>query len=204
MPQRKGTPANTRNVERNDMLYKEEDPDFLYHYLGNNGTYRIVHSWPIRDGKRWFLQNSLTKEEFNDAGYIHTGFSFDWATHDPPKEPSYVASEYDVNDGWLSPRGRLYPCGYVQHQGLATRIMFHVYNCRNEFVDGGLKLEKKGWIKLSDNIWYFPYRRDRDFEPNKYQVEYILDWCVHNNEKPPYELRPSEIHNNLTNPPLIH
>lgn len=56
-------------------------------------------------------------------------------------KPTYSA-------GWISPKGKFYPCAYGHHRGLSKKISANIYDT---IEDTERVLEKNGWIKIYKN-----------------------------------------------------
>lgn len=97
------------------------------------------------------------------------------------EEPPVVDKELSSMNGWISPAGELYGCGFMGHIDLASRL---------EQTEGSL--EKKKWVKLQDSRdprsimprmgsdFYTP-----EFKVTQSQYDTMYAWCKkHNREFP--------------------
>lgn len=102
------------------------------------------------------------------------------ARSENPDEPLPVPLDTipkDATDGWLSPEGKFYQCGWREHISLAgdlgkTQVM----------------LEQQGWIKLSANQIFEPYRPP----VTQAQLTRVYDWCVANEKELPWWAKEEE------------
>lgn len=79
-------------------------------------------------------------------------------------------------NGWLSPKGRFYPCTYMGHIDAADELGYEE-----------VEVEKLGWVKLSSGEWFQP-----DKELTQRQLDWMFDWCVANSKELPYWARGDE------------
>ena len=84
-----------------------------------------------------------------------------------------------MDNGWLAPDGVYYPVDRHGHWMAADRLS---KDFRFAFWgDPQAVLERKGWIKLSDDIWvYLPYCHNgmaRYKMPTEAQLTFIHHWC---------------------------
>ena len=74
---------------------------------------------------------------------------------------------FKSGDGWITPDGKFYPCRYMEHIWAAHKI-------------AGLEekdAEKRGWIKLSDNIAMGKKVYEGGKKPTQKQRDTLFDWC---------------------------
>jgi hypothetical protein len=121
-----------------------------------------------RDGKKFFFHpnypshTTLTEVETlkeydpKEMSFYEAEIEF---YKDFPLEPEMVFS-----DGWLSPTGKFFPCGPLEHETLAYPLCLQFYANGG----GGKELEQRGWAKVGiyNVLW-----RDGD---NKATFEQIL------------------------------
>jgi hypothetical protein len=99
-------------------------------------------------------------------------------------EPEPPEPQYSINHpmGWLSPDGRFYQCGYMEHLYLIERLGFD-----------DQAAEKAGWIKINGDRPYSRYHIDgTGARPTQRQIDLIFDWCSTNGIKTPSWLTEAE------------
>ena len=62
--------------------------------------------------------------------------------------------EIKSKNGWISPKGKFFPCGHMCHEEQSYKILDDHYNGSSyealvEYDGGGIALHKLGWVKLS-------------------------------------------------------
>jgi hypothetical protein len=91
----------------------------------------------------------------------------------PPPEPHYSIA---TDCGWLTPDGRFYPCGWMEHLWLV--------GC---FDLTGEKAEQAGWIKISDNeAWSAHHLFGEGAPPTQRQIDLVFDWYTKRGRRLPY------------------
>jgi hypothetical protein len=116
--------------------------------------------------------------------------SKEWLPIEVMRSNEEPVSEYlpeptlDAEDGWLSPDGKLYPCGMEQHNSLQYDLEEHL---------GVEDLEKAGWIKLSGGKIYATGQKigwylddETNNPPTQSQLNTIFDWCQMHHEDLPW------------------
>lgn len=79
-----------------------------------------------------------------------------------PKPDSTVSAD----DGWITPDGKFYPCGYMEHVWLADKLG------KEE-----REAEKAGWVKISHGLEGKLYIHKGEREPTQKQLDTLFDWC---------------------------
>jgi hypothetical protein len=80
----------------------------------------------------------------------------------PPDSYDYVYSD----SGWLSPEGKFYPCGYMEHVSLLGSL---------DLTQGAA--EKAGWVKFGGGSIY-GFLWDHQAKPTEIQKKLTRDWCL--------------------------
>ena len=96
---------------------------------------------------------------------------------EPRKPPKYKRS-ITGQSGWLSPKGKFYPCGYMEHISMAGRLG------KNE-----LDLEERGWVKIQNGTAFRPGGLRHDLPATQRQIDLLFDWCTARGEELPYWLK---------------
>lgn len=95
-----------------------------------------------------------------------------------PREPPKGARKITGQSGWLSPDGKFYACGYMEHISMADELN------RNEGT-----LEELGWIKIQGGTAISPGGFRRDLPATQSQVDLLFDWYTARGEELPYWLK---------------
>jgi len=90
---------------------------------------------------------------------------------DKPAPPPKPERSISTDSGWLSPEGKFYRCGYMEHIGMARRLGFQESS-----------LEKLGWVKLTTGHGFLA--PDRDVTQS--QIDMIWDYCQEHGEEMPW------------------
>jgi hypothetical protein len=96
-----------------------------------------------------------------------------------PKSLSSIPK--DAEDGWLSPGGKFFTCGVMEHILLADDL---------GATQG--ELEKRGWLSLSAGKIHAPYRSLDGAAATQAQLNRIFDWCLARKEDMPYWAKEKE------------
>lgn len=95
-----------------------------------------------------------------------------------PRKPPKFKRSITGQSGWLSPDGKFYPCGYMEHISIAHRLN------RNEGT-----LEELGWIKIQSGWAISPGGLHHDLPATQSQIDLLFDWYTARGEELPHWLR---------------
>ncbi|HFB07047.1 MAG TPA: hypothetical protein ENJ92_01240 [Chloroflexi bacterium] len=121
-------------------------------------------------GNYWYLKKEIDLRQIPHCLHktSYTDKSHLGQRNDDPEEQDQesrvalrISRKIDNSDGWLSPEGKFYACGWMEHINLADRLG---YSSR--------RLEKMGWIKLSANRFFAG-----ESKASQAQINLIWDFC---------------------------
>jgi len=174
-----GNPLTLDNMLRRFREREDESEDLLQLATGQTARMASPHGRvevPLRrtriETTECFRGVCVLKDDVDleKIPYRKCGMSYKVQVHKAPEadkpstRPTVALDSIPANatDGWLSPEGKFYQCGWQEHISLA----FDLGETQNA-------LEQKGWIKLSANEIFEPYRPPA----TQAQLNRIFDWC---------------------------
>jgi hypothetical protein len=81
-------------------------------------------------------------------------------------------------EGWISPKGKLYKSSYMEHRGTAERILFTLGNPLSFSSDWQMDeyLQKKGWIKIANGKFLMFSKTEPKI--TKKQLDWFFDYII--------------------------
>jgi hypothetical protein len=120
------------------------------------------------------------KADENDIGGDFIPAYFDRIIKDDSEKLILGSHDLKASNGWLSPEGKLIPCGWMQHCMYATEILESRYKINEESLySAGDELLKRKWIQLKNCEWFFDINRGKIMTQS--QADTIFDYSKENN-----------------------
>lgn len=102
-------------------------------------------------------------------------FTSDFDEPEPEPEPPEAFDSITTDSGWLSPDGRFYPCGWMEHMATLDRLK-----------RTGTQADRQGWIKIQRGEAYSSYyTHDTGAPPTQRQIDMLFDWFTEKGETLP-------------------
>lgn len=177
IPRRRAHFNGKYNVLKDDCELDTLRDEYRLEGIGNDPTNKCIKYYK-RDA-RWSFDEQKTKfaSYHGDTKEYHE-------EEDDTEPPLEIHDSIISNTGWLSPDGKFYPCGHMEHNYIAYRL-------DKSQVD----LERGGWVKLSNGD-IFGFLWGGVVTPTEIQRCMLYDFCSLNKVKLPYFLRDSSCTDN--------
>ena len=88
----------------------------------------------------------------------------------------------DSKHGYILRDGSFYPCKYMQHKALATRLLKHLHSVETD--DPDKEADKRGWVKVQIGMLDKMARVMAVRRMTEVQRKIALEWCVAHNAGP--------------------